>query len=206
MDDELLDIYDSDMNLLGTAMKSQVHKEGLWHKVFRCWIVSEDGDVWLQLRGADKDLYPNLLDVSCAGHILAGETPKSGGLRELEEELGLHLKERHLTKMFTQKIIADEPFHNREFCPTYLYRTQAKLHDLKLQADEVAGVFEADIQDLQDLFLGDVEQITIKGIKRQTTGYRDETRNVAKKDFCPHGDTFYQKEFALLQRFIDNQL
>lgn len=205
MNDELLDIYDADMNLLGTATKSQVHKEGLWHKVFRCWIVSEDGYVWLQLRGADKQIYPNLLDVSCAKHILAGETPKSGGLRELEEELGLHLKEKHLVKMFTQQLVGDTPFHNREFCPTYLYRTQAKLYDLKLQEDEVDGVFEADIQDLLDLFLNETESISIRGIKRQVSGYKDETKNVTKKDFCPYGDKFYQKEFSLLQRFIDNQ-
>lgn len=153
MADELIDIYDSEMNLLGVAMKSQAHKEGLWHKAFHCWIISEDGNIWLQLRGADKDLYPNLLDISCAGHIQVGETPKAGGLRELEEELGLHLKESDLIKMFTHKIIIDTPIHNREFNPTYLLKTQAKLADLKLQPEEVDGVYEADIQDLIDLFL-----------------------------------------------------
>ena len=93
MADEMIDIYDSEMNLLGVAMKSQAHKEGLWHKAFHCWIISEDGNIWLQLRGADKQLYPNLLDISCAGHIQVGESVKLGGLRELEEELGLQLKE-----------------------------------------------------------------------------------------------------------------
>ena len=41
MADELIDIYDSEMNLLGVAMKSQAHDEGLWHKVFHCWIVGK---------------------------------------------------------------------------------------------------------------------------------------------------------------------
>lgn len=205
MADELVDIYDSEMNLLGVAMKSQAHQEGLWHKAFHCWIVSEDGNVWLQLRGADKDLYPNLLDVSCAGHIQVGETPKSGGLRELEEELGLHLKEHHLIKMYTQTIVEDTPFYNREFCPTYLYRTQTKLFDLKLQPEEVDGVFEADIEELASLFFDDVKKITIKGIKRTAKGYKETKRTVTKADFCPHGDKFYQKAFTTLQRFIDNQ-
>ena len=29
-----IDIFDENMNLLGTAMKSQAHREGLWHKTF----------------------------------------------------------------------------------------------------------------------------------------------------------------------------
>ena len=36
MADEMIDIYDSEMNMLGIALKSQAHKEGLWHKVFHC--------------------------------------------------------------------------------------------------------------------------------------------------------------------------
>ena len=206
MADELIDIYDSEMNLLGVAMKSQAHKEGLWHKAFHCWIISEDGNIWLQLRGADKDLYPNLLDISCAGHIQVGETPKAGGLRELEEELGLHLKESDLIKMFTHKIIIDTPIHNREFNPTYLLKTQAKLADLKLQPEEVDGVYEADIQDLIDLFFGDTDNIVINGIKRtDEPGYREDKKIVTKADFCPHGDKYYQKAFTSIQRFIDNQ-
>ncbi len=38
MADELIDIFDENMNLLGTAMKSQAHREGLWHKTFHCWL------------------------------------------------------------------------------------------------------------------------------------------------------------------------
>ena len=42
MADELIDIYDSEMNLLGVALKSQAHQEGLWHKAGHCWIITED--------------------------------------------------------------------------------------------------------------------------------------------------------------------
>lgn len=205
MTDEMIDIYDSEMNLLGVAMKSQAHKEGLWHKAFHCWIISEDGNIWLQLRGKDKQLYPDLLDISCAGHIQVGEAVKTGGLRELEEELGLHLKENDLIKMFTHKLVIDKPIINREFCPTYLYKTQTKIYDLKLQEDEVDGIYEVDIQDLIDLFFDDIEKITIKGIKRTKDGYEKEEKEIDKNAFCPYGDKYYQKVFATIQRFIDNQ-
>lgn len=206
MADELIDIYDSDMNLLGVALKSQAHKEGLWHKAAHCWIITEDGNIWLQLRGADKDLYPNLLDISCAGHVSVGETAKQGALRKLEEELGLHPQEPDLIKLFTQKQIIDKPFFNREFNPTYLLKTQAKLSDLNLQPEEVDGVYETDIQELMDLFFNDVDNIVINGIKRGAeTHYRQDKRIVTKADFCPHGDKYYQKVLTTIQRFIDNQ-
>ena len=82
MADTLIDIYDENMNPIGQALKSQAHAEGLWHKAFRCWINKPGNNnsckVWLQLRGKDKQLYPNLLSTSAAGHLQAGEQPKDG--------------------------------------------------------------------------------------------------------------------------------
>mgnify|MGYP000375304950 CR=1 FL=1 len=52
MADELIDIFDENMNLLGTALKSQAHREGLWHKTFHCWLARKNDEgrvmVWLQ--------------------------------------------------------------------------------------------------------------------------------------------------------------
>ena len=205
MNDELIDIYDSDMNLLGISSKLQAHQEGLWHKAGHCWIITEDGNIWLQLRGSDKQLYPNLLDISCAGHIQIGETPKSGTLREIEEEIGISLKENNLEKMFTHKLVFDTPYYNREFCHTYLHKTQLKLTDLKLCPTEVNGMFEADIQDLIDLFLGETPTINASGIVHTTKGLKRQSKKLTIKDFCPHGDKYYQKVFTTIQRFIDNQ-
>ena len=57
--DELIDIFDENMNLLGTALKSQAHREGLWHKTFHCWLARKNDEgrvmVWLQLRNKDKE-------------------------------------------------------------------------------------------------------------------------------------------------------
>ena len=206
MDIELIDIYDSEMNLLGVASKEQAHQEGLWHKVAMCWIISEDGNLWLQQRSSQKQRRPNCLDTSCAGHIQVAEAPKDAALRMLHDDLGLKLKAHNLTKLFTHKIVYDEGvFHNREFCPTYLLKTQAKLTDLKLDETQVTAVFEADIQDLMDLFFGDIASIEVKGIKLTKTGYKTEKKKIKKEDFFPHSDKYYQKLFSTVQRFIDNQ-
>ena len=206
MDEDLVDIYDSDMNLLGVASKDQAHQEGLWHKVAMCWIVSEDGNLWLQRRSADKKVYPSLFDTSCAGHVLVGEAPKNAALRILNTELGIQVKEDNLSKLFTHKIIVDNNgFHNREFCPTYLLKTQLKLRDLKLNSKQVDAVFEADIQTLIDLFLGEIKQTPVHGLKCNGEKFAPLRVVLKKEDFYPHSDKYYQKLFTTIQRVIDNQ-
>ena len=203
MDNELIDSYDTEMNLLGVAGKKQAHEEGLWHKVFHCWIISEDGNIWLSLRSSDKLLNPKLFDVSCSKHLMVGETPKQCGINELEENYSIKIKEHDLIKMFTQSMVFDTPDKNCEFCPTYLYKTQYKFSDLIINNDEFEGVFLADIQELIDLFFDDVKSISVNGVK---LGKKTELKkNITKADFCPYGEKYYQKVFTTIQRFIDNQ-
>ena len=121
--DELIDIYDENMNHLGTAPRSQAHHEGLWHMTFHCWIVSRPDKIWLQRRGEHVETHPNKLDISSAGHLLAGERPKDG-IREIKEELGLDVDFNKLTKLFTGKKITERPgYINHEFTATYLLET-----------------------------------------------------------------------------------
>lgn len=201
MADELIDIYDENMNRLGTAMKSQAHREGLWHKAFHCWILSR-GKVWFQLRGKDKDLYANLLDVSSAGHLKAGETAKDG-IREIEEELGLKVDFANLTKLFTGKIARDDDgICNREFCPTYVLETNAKIEDLKMQPEEVDGVYEVDIEEMINLVKRKVEFITAVGLKRNDDNtYSKEVRSVNLAAFVPHDN--YLKAMEMLKRYLE---
>ena len=87
---EYFDILDENGNLTGkTKLRSEVHRDGDWHKAVHIWVFNRKGEVLLQRRAANKDSYPNMLDISCAGHLSAGDTSLEGALRELEEELGL---------------------------------------------------------------------------------------------------------------------
>jgi isopentenyldiphosphate isomerase len=73
--------------------RSQVHKDGDWHRSMHLWIYQSDSAnknvrVLLQRRSPYKDTHPNLLDVSCAGHVNAGDDILETTMREMEEELG----------------------------------------------------------------------------------------------------------------------
>ena len=143
MADELIDIFDENMNLLGTALKSQAHREGLWHKTFHCWLARKNDEgrvmVWLQLRNKDKSIYPDMLDVSAAGHVKSGEEVKDG-YREVTEELGLSLQKDDLVKMFTTREVYQEgEVYNREFEVLYMAVVDNLLAKVRLQPEEVAG-------------------------------------------------------------------
>lgn len=71
-----------------------MHVEGDWHRSVQVWIVEADTNqsekvrVLLQRRSPYKDTHPNLLDVSCAGHVNAGDDILDTTMREMNEELG----------------------------------------------------------------------------------------------------------------------
>ena len=75
-----------------TKTRRLIHREGDWHRSVQVWIVQKvvDGSVQvlLQRRSKYKDTHPNMLDVSCAGHVDSGEDVVETALRELQEELG----------------------------------------------------------------------------------------------------------------------
>lgn len=95
MADELVDIYNDNNETLGIEkMKSEAHKNGLWHRSSHIWIYNSRSEILLQLRADNKEMYPNMWDISAAGHVDAGEEPIVAALREMEEEIGLSVKTR----------------------------------------------------------------------------------------------------------------
>ena len=210
MADELIDIYDENMNLLGTAMKSQAHREGLWHKTFHCWLArkNEEGRimVWLQLRNKDKAIYPDMLDVSAAGHVKSGEEVKDG-YREVTEELGLHLQKDDLVKMFTIKEVYQQgDVYNREFEVLYMAVVDNLLAKIKLQPDEVAGLYEVDMEDFIRLINEEVKNIIAYGIRRNNdNSYTWEVINVTSDKVAGHSKEYYIKSMEMLGRYVEKK-
>lgn len=210
MADELIDIYDENMNKIGTAMKSQAHREGLWHMTFHCWIVkfSPDGDnkIWLQLRSKNKDSAPGQLDITAAGHLRAGETAKDG-IREIKEELGVEVDFNRLSKLFTDTHVSRrEGRINQEFTQTYLLEAVKSLSDLTPAPDEVDGVFEVSVKDMFNLFNNKVSQIFIGGFIRDEHGaLKPHTGSVTINDFAAHGVKYYQKVLNIIQNYFEGK-
>jgi isopentenyldiphosphate isomerase len=139
MSDELIDIFNNKNEPTGQKMKHEAHRDGSWHRVSHIWIYNSKGEVLLQLRAKNKELYPNMWDISAAGHLGAGEDPVTGGLREMEEEIGLIAKPNDLKffKVRELKIRLGEMINN-EFCYVYFLKFDGNPSDLDLQDGEVS--------------------------------------------------------------------
>ena len=137
-------------------LKSEAHRQSLRHGGAHVWIYNSKGEVLLQLRHPSKAIRPNVWDVSAAGHISSGDTPKTTIVREFKEELGLNLDPDDLTFIGIKKV--DEPMPggwiHRVFNWTYLAKMDIDLNDIKLEKEEVTDIrwlpldeFEAELKD-----------------------------------------------------------
>jgi isopentenyl-diphosphate delta-isomerase type 1 len=89
MPDELLDAVNENDEVTGQAMRSAVHRQGLWHRGAHVFLFNENNEMLIQRRSADRSNSPSLLDCSVSEHVQAGEGYLEAALRGLIEELGL---------------------------------------------------------------------------------------------------------------------
>lgn len=105
--DEILDLVDSDDNVIGVIKRSEYYRletEKLGYvRAVEMFIQNDEGKLWVPTRNLDKKIAPGGLDYSMGGHVSAGETYLQSALRETQEELNLTLTEKDLkfVKKFT---------------------------------------------------------------------------------------------------------
>lgn len=140
---EFFDLLNENGEKIGkTKLRTEVHRDGDWHKAVHIWIINNNGDILLQRRCATKDSYPNMLDISSAGHLSAGDDSISGAVRELKEELNLDINKEDLKLIKTLKKSSrvTETFINNEFVDLYILRTDKKIGDMKYQEEEISEI------------------------------------------------------------------
>ncbi len=108
--DELIDILDETGKRTGnSSLKSDAHRLGLFHPTVHVWLCNTKGEILFQKRGKNKKTFPDLWDVSVAGHIAFNETYENAALREVAEEIGIQLKKEQLTKIGERSSKATHP-------------------------------------------------------------------------------------------------
>jgi isopentenyldiphosphate isomerase len=151
--DEIIDVFDDLGRHIGTKPRAAVHRDGDWHQVFNSLVVRLDREepaVLLQLRGTASRAFPNLLDLTVGGHLLAGEPPLMGGVREFEEELGVEVTPDDLVFLGVRRnvLVDSEGMVHRELIHVFLVLDDRPLEAYRLQAGEVAGLFECSVTGL----------------------------------------------------------
>ena len=142
MADEFIDILNDDLTVKKTCLKSDAHKNGWLHASVHIWFYTDKGDILIQKRAKNKINFPNLWDVSVAGHITAGENEIISALREIEEEIGLKIPERHLFKIGTFKELHrhNNDIVDNELHHVFLCKLQTDIHSLRIQEEELSEI------------------------------------------------------------------
>lgn len=208
-DIETFDIFNHKMVKIGTDTRENVHAKGLWHQTFHCWIInSTDKEVRLlfQLRDKNKDSFPGLLDISCAGHLLTGETVENG-VRELKEELGIAVSFEHLVYcgMTAQETFITENFIDKEFNHVFLMESNKKLEEYSFQIEEISGLYFVNLKEFKKLLHGTLDAIMIGGIVLDETTKQiiPNKQLLSRNDFTPNSDEYYQLLFDKIESMYE---
>ena len=120
MSEEIFDVVNDHDEVIGQAPRREVHARGLWHRAVHVLVYNARGQVFLQKRSLKKDTAAGLWDSSSSGHVDSGEDYDPCAVREVREEIGLHL-EHHPERLFKINACRETGW---EFC--WIYRCESE--------------------------------------------------------------------------------
>lgn len=206
---EMIDIYDDNLQLIGSVDREKAHIDGSWHKTFHCWFINEKEPVAVlfQYRSPNKKTHPDKLDVSAAGHLMSGESIEDG-IREVEEELGVKVNYRD-TKDFGYRLSTScrKGLVNREIQLIHMLKINIELCNFRPQKDEVSGLFWIPITDGIKLFNNDLQSIIVNGIvyNENEDKWENSKMEVNYDKFVPKAGKYYLSIFLTARRLLDNE-
>ena len=158
-------VVDEDDNVIGAASREECHSNAkLIHRSVYIFLVNSRGEILIQRRSVNKDLYPGFYTASATGHVNYGEDYDIAAKRELREELGVDAPLRRLCKV---KSFSDV---EREISMIYVCRYDGPIRFDRNEIDEV--VF---------MSIDNIERSLKTGDKKFAYGFK-----VAFKEFLRH--------------------
>lgn len=154
--EEYLDVVDENGIEKGVQkLRSEVHKDGDWHKTVHIWIVNDKNEILLQRRCASKDSFSNMLDISCGGHVSSGDTIVEAAIREFKEELGIDIVESDLKYIGTIKhtINYGKSFINNQFESIFILNKSIDIKNVKFQVNEISEIVYVPLEKFKKMIL-----------------------------------------------------
>lgn len=207
-ENEVLKTFDSHYRQIGTATRQAAHTYGFWHETFHCWfyiIKEHELFIYFQKRSATKKDFPNQLDITAAGHLLAEESV-TDGFREVKEELGIEITidQAECLGVFPVEICLKN-FIDNEFTNVYLVEQEILLGDFQLQEEEVDSLFSISLASLKKLFNDPSAKMTLTGYRQKNLHQEVVEESFSKQDFCTNAQSYYNRLIASFEKILENQ-
>lgn len=122
---EMFDVVNERNEVVEQRTRGEVHQRGLLHRAVHIFVINKRGFIYLQQRSHLKDVSPLKWDSSAAGHLDAGEGYASAAVRELGEEVGIHVE---ATELVAEIPAGDNTDH--EFVELHIARHDGPVHCL----------------------------------------------------------------------------
>ncbi|HSX28563.1 MAG TPA: NUDIX domain-containing protein [Candidatus Saccharimonadales bacterium] len=154
---EQVDVLDEHGRATGrTASRAEAHERGLWHATSHVLVIDSLKKVMMQVRAASVADGKNLHDLVVAEHVQAGETALDAAVRGVKEEYGLLVSPGQLQPilqigMEVVKRVVPQQAPHRSFATAHVLQTNATIDDLTLQPEEVARVYQLDLDEVEKL-------------------------------------------------------
>lgn len=206
---EIIDIYDANLNHIGEMERQRAHLGGQWHRTFHLWIVnSETKALLLQLRAPSAKNFPNLLDVTAAGHLHAGEEI-SAGIREGVEELGVAIEADRLISLGYRVEVADQENgqKNREYQAVHLLTDSRLLQNYKPDPNEVYGLVSLPIDDGLRLFSSELAAVTAPAFRFDSANktWSLGQDSITRDRFLPRIQNYYLTMLIMAERLCEGR-
>lgn len=148
MSKELIDVLNENGVKTGeVAERDEVHRKGLWHRSIVVAIVNEKNEILLQQRSDNKEKNAGMWDISVAGHVSSGQDSLSAAMREIDEEVSIHLDYdidinsfRYMFSYKTQKKYSNDFIENQFYDFFILRKEGLTIEDITIQESELQAV------------------------------------------------------------------
>jgi len=207
MSEEILKTYDAFNKPLGSANRSDIHQNGLWHRSVNFIVVDPKKKTAIFQDSNTLDtLDSDKFFVKMNGGHAHNEDMLVEVSRELEEELGLKISDAEDVHFLGKYQISFEPteeFVNREFMYFYLTAFPNVFEKIEIDGQEVKSIFEINIDEAVDLIVGDRDSIEVIA--------RDYLGNIVTQNFTQHSfrnftdDALYLRLFLAMQDFCNGR-
>lgn len=142
---ELHDLYDIHGQKTGASlMRGTPLPPNMFRGVVHICLFNNKGQMLIQKRVDDKDLWPSVWDVTAGGSMIAGENSQQSAQRELFEELGVE-----------HNFSSERPYvtvhFEKGFDDYYLIKKEVDENTLTFQASEVSTAKWATCQEIKQM-------------------------------------------------------